>query len=83
MEDSLTVQLTPAAMLLIPMVAGIVQILKRIKAVEKIKGWLPFVSMGIALGLGYLQQVDNPVMTALIVGLVASGGYDAIKNRIT
>jgi len=80
MEEQFTVTLTPAMVAMVPVVGAIIQILKRIEAIQKIKEWLPFFSIGIALGLGYLTQIEDPVVASVIIGLAASGGYDLVKN---
>jgi len=82
MENQFTVTLTPSMMALVPVVGAIVQILKRIEAIQKVSEWLPFFSVGIALGLGYLTNLDNPVMSSVVIGLVASGGYDLLKSPV-
>ena len=78
--ENFTVELTPAMMALIPAVAAILQILKRVEAVQKIKNWLPLMSVGVALGLGYLTNLPNVVPSSLVIGLVASGSYDLFKG---
>jgi hypothetical protein len=75
-----TIQLTPAALALVPIVAAILQVLKRIEVIAKLSQWLPFVSMGIALGLGYLTNIPDPIVPSILIGLLASGSYDAVKS---
>ena len=78
MEDY-TITITPAMAALVPVVAAILQVLKRMEAVHKMTEWLPFFSVGIALGLSYLTRVPDPVLSSVVIGLVASGGYDLLK----
>jgi len=77
--EEYTIQLTPAMLTLVPVVAALLQFAKRLEAVQKIKEWLPMVSIGIALGLAYLTKMPDPIMGAVVIGLVASGGYDLLK----
>jgi len=79
--EQVVIELTPEMLALVPVVAAIIQVLKKIPAIAKIKGWLPFVSVGISLGLGYIAQVPDPVLSAVIIGLVAVGGYEIVKGR--
>lgn len=74
------VNLTPEMLALIPVVAALLQVLKNIKAVQNIKEWLPYVSVGLALGLGYLTKMENPIIPSIVIGLMASGGYDLVKG---
>ena len=77
--EELTITLTPAMITLVPIVGAILQVLKRIEAIQKIKEWMPFLSVGIALGLGFLTKMPDPILPSVIIGLVASGGYDLLK----
>ena len=78
--ETLNIELTPAMLALVPVVAAILQVIKRVEVMQKLKAWLPFVSIGIALGLGYLTKMSNPILPSIIIGLVASGGYDLLKS---
>jgi hypothetical protein len=80
MENQLTVNLTPDMLALVPVVAMILQLLKRFPAIDQIKEWLPFVSIGVSMALCFGTQTTNPVVASVIIGLVASGGYDALKT---
>ena len=77
--ESLTVNLTPEMLALVPVVAAILQLLKRVEAIEKVKEWLPFASIAIAYGVAYLTKMPEPILPAVIIGLVASGGYDLLR----
>ncbi len=78
--DELVIQLTPQMLLLIPIVAAIVQVVKQLKAIEKYTKWLPFVAIGVAYGLAMATNVADPILPSVIIGLAASGGYDAVKQ---
>lgn len=73
------IDLTPEMLALVPIVATVLQLAKRIEAIAKLKQWYPFLSIGIALGLGYLTGMEEPIAPSIIIGLVASGGYDLLK----
>ena len=74
------VNLTPEMLVLVPVVAALLQVLKNIEAIQAIKEWLPYVAVGIALGLGYLTKMENPILPSILIGLMASGGYDLVKG---
>ena len=78
--ENLTISLTPEMLALVPVVALILEVAKKIKAVEKLKEWMPFISVGIAYGLSCLTGIENPVLPSILIGLVASGSYDLVKG---
>ena len=77
----------PTSMLaLIPIVALIVQNLKKMSAMGTLKEYLPVISVAIAVSLAYLTsgQLENwsdPILPAIAIGLMASGGYDVLKGK--
>jgi len=84
------VELTPEMLFLVPIVAALIQVLKDkvlvIKYIpdrisESVKGVLPYISIAFALGLLYYQQVPQPLLPAIIVGLTACGGFDLLKGK--
>lgn len=79
----LEIELTSEMLALVPIVAAILQVAKRIKAVENLKEWFPFLSVAVAYGLCYFSGVTQPVMPSIVIGLVASGGYDLVKGKMT
>ena len=81
MEDTLTISLTPAMLALVPVVATILQVLKKVEVVQKFKEWLPFASIGLSLALCYLTKMPNPMLPSIVIGLVASGGYDLLRSK--
>jgi len=80
MED-FTIQLTPQMMALVPVVALFLQVLKKIEVIQAIKAWFPFASIAIAFGLCYSIGAENPVLSSIVIGLVASGSYDLLKGK--
>jgi len=79
MED-LTITLTPAMLALVPVVAAILQMLKKLEPIQKIKSYLPFISVGVACGLCFFAKIQEPIMASIIIGLVASGGFDMLRG---
>lgn len=77
--DTFTINLSAEMLTLVPIVAAILQLAKRIEAIAKLSQWFPFISVGIALGLGYLTKMTDPIYPSILIGLVASGGYDLLK----
>ena len=78
MED-FTLTLTPAMMAIVPVVAILTQFTKRLEFINKNKAWLPFLSIAIALGVGYATSIPDPIPASILIGLVSSGSYDAVK----
>jgi len=85
----LNVELSSAMLALVPVVAAIMQALKRVIAIQQIpqgvgffvKELLPFISMIIAFLLLRYQAVPEPLLPAIIIGLTACGGYDLLKGK--
>lgn len=79
METDLTFEMTPQILALIPIVAAILQVLKRIEPIQAVKQWLPFIAIGLAIGLAFMMKVPDPIMPGIVAGLMAGGAYDALK----
>lgn len=79
MDEQLTLTLTPAMLAIVPIVAMLLQLLKRVELIQKYKDWLPVISIGASILLTYLATIANPIMAGIIIGLVAAGGYDVFK----
>lgn len=86
--ENLSFELTPGMLALVPIVAGIIQMIKKFLAIPQIpvemspfiKELLPFVSIGITFGLMSYQQITDPLLPAIIIGLTAAGGFDLMKS---
>ena len=78
--NSLTSTLPPSALVLIPMVAALIQMLKWVPLIQKFKDYLPFASLGLGIILAHTSHMANPVMVGIIVGLAAIGSYETIKT---
>jgi hypothetical protein len=87
--ENLNIQLSPAMLALVPVVAAIIQVLKKFLAIKHIpnkitifiKELLPFASILIAFGLLNYQKVSEPLLPAIIIGLTACGGFDLLKQK--
>lgn len=77
--ENLTITLTPQMLYLVPIVGAILQVIKGLGVYEKIKKWTPFLAIGISLALGFLTKMNDPILPSIIIGLIASGGYDLLK----
>lgn len=77
--ESLNIDLTPELLALVPVVVALLQLAKSFQWFEALKQWAPFIAIGIAFGLAKASGVTEPIMPSIIVGLVASGGYDLFK----
>ena len=72
-------QLTPEMLALVPIVAGVLQALKKIPIIDKIKAYMPFLSMALGLGAVYALTGEPQVIPAVVMGLMASGLYSGVK----
>jgi len=79
--DNLSIELTPGMLALVPIVGALLQMLKKISYVERFKEWLPLVSMLISFGFLYYQNISDPLLPAVIIGLTACGGFDLMKSK--
>ena len=77
--DDLMIQLTPGMLALVPIVAAILQLVKRFEFMEKIKSYFPLIAIGLSLAICYATKMPDPIMPAVLIGLTASGGYDLLK----
>ncbi len=71
--------LSPAMLMFVPVVAAVLEVLKKIPLIERIKEWMPFLSMGLSLGVIYAQAGELQIMPAVVMGLMASGAYSSVK----
>lgn len=74
-------EITPAMLAFVPVVAAILQTIKKFPIPDKVKEFLPGFSMLIALGLLYASKVPDPILPSVIIGLMACGGYDFFKQK--
>lgn len=73
------IALSPEMVALVPVVAGVLQALKKIPVIDQIKAYMPFISMGLSFGIVYAQTSEIQVIPAVILGLTASGLYSGVK----
>lgn len=78
--ESLSFEVTPSMLILVPLVAALIQVIKRLPIIAKISDWLPLVSVAIATGLAMVNKMPNPIMAGVVIGLTAVGGYELIKK---
>jgi len=81
--DTLNVTLTPQMLTIIPALMMLIQMLKAIPAVEKIKPWMPLIAVGIAVGLAVILKMGTDpvtqIMSGVTMGLATAGGYDMAR----
>ena len=77
--ENLETMLTPQMLALVPLIVGILQVVKKIPIIQKIKDYLPFVSMGIAAAVLIATKQPDPILPSVIIGLLACGGFEAAK----
>ncbi len=73
------IQLAPEMLMLVPLVAALLEVMKRIPLVAQIKEWMPFLAIGASLGVIYAQTAELQFMPAVVMGLMASGAYSGVK----
>jgi len=81
--NELVTQMGPAATTLVALVAGLVQQLKRIPAVNKWQEMFPVyqvASYGLGIAGAFTLGLSNPIFAGVLVGLAANGAYDAVKK---
>jgi hypothetical protein len=79
--ENLSLELTPAMLVLVPMVAAVIQFIKKIPQLASYHEWLPLVSLALGVGAAYLQKLPDPIMAGIIIGLTASGAFDVLKGN--
>jgi len=77
--EELQISLTPEMLALVPVVAAIIQVLKKIPSISKIAAWMPFAAIGIAMLLAYGLNGEVDVLPSVVLGLTASGAYDLLR----
>lgn len=83
MEVDFTTEIGAEAMVLAAVIGVLVQQLKLIPYIVKLKTHFPvFVvcAMLMGIGLSYQQGIENPIIAGIMIGLMASGAYSAAKN---
>lgn len=77
-----TIELTPAMLGLVPVVAYFLQMFKGLPTPisSKLDPFMPIVSMLVGIGLSYLMSIDNPVLAGILIGMASSTGYDQFKK---
>jgi uncharacterized membrane protein len=63
-------------------VAVIMQFARQFAAVEQYKRFLPYAAIGLGVAAALIAGVAFPacIVTGITIGLMAAGGYDAIKS---
>ena len=79
--ENLSVEMTPAMLILVPVVAAIIQMVKNVPQVAKYREFLPLASLALGVGAAYLQNIPNPIVAGVIIGLTAAGSYDVLKGK--
>ena len=73
--NQLTITVTPQMTLLVAIVAYIIQQVKELPYIKKVKGYLPLISMALGVGLAFVWSLTNPIPTGIVIGFAASTGY--------
>jgi hypothetical protein len=82
---SFEVVLTPQMMALVPAIAIVLQILKGIPALDKVKPWFPLLALGVSVALAMVLKMGTDTASQLVagitMGLATSGGYDVARMQ--
>ena len=76
--ENLPFEVTPE--LLPVIILAVIQMLKRIPALQTIKQWYPVIGIGIAIAISFYMKFENPIMLGVIAGCIASKSYDVLKR---
>lgn len=71
------------AIAIVPIIIAICQAIK-IGMPERFHKWMPFISIGLGIGIGFLADHDsadlsNTILSGVMYGLSASGLYSGVK----
>lgn len=84
MDGQFTIELTPQMLSIIPILALVLQMIKGIAPLAKLKPWLPLLAVGLGIAMAVLMKMgtalDQQVVSGIVLGLATSGGYDAART---
>lgn len=75
-----TIELTPSMLAVVPLVAYVIEVMKTLPKADKIKPYLPIISMVVGVGGAYAFSIANPVVAGIMIGMAASTGYNGFKK---
>jgi len=83
MNETMTIELTPQMLAVIPILAMVLEMVKGIAPLAWLKPWMPFVAVGLSFGAAVLfgigSTLEQQVIAGVLMGLATSGGYDAVR----
>jgi hypothetical protein len=74
-----SVTLTPQMLVVVPVIGGLVQMVKQVPFIRKQAAWLPLVTVLLGVAVAFGLRFDDPVMAGLLMGLASGGGYDLLR----
>ena len=74
-----SVTLTPQMLVVVPIIGGLVQMLKQVPFIQKQTAWLPLLTVAVSIAVSFAMRFEDPVMAGLLIGLAAGGGYDLLR----
>jgi len=80
--EQLEVLLTPELLAMVPLVAFVLQMIKKLPVVAGYMEYAPLVSIGLGVASAYMMNVESPIIPGVIIGLLASGSYDVLKGQV-
>lgn len=76
-------ELSAEAMVLVGVIGVLVQQLKLVPIIVRLKAHFPvFIVAAMLLGVvaAYQQGITNPIIAGIMMGLMAGGAYSVVKN---
>jgi len=76
------VTLTPYMMACGGVIMGVIQIVKDAPIVNRIKSWLPFAPMVLAVIWAFADGWPKPILTGIVLGLNLTGVYKVVNAPV-
>lgn len=65
----------------VAVVGAFLQIIKDLPYSNYVKPWSPLISVGLGVLCVWQMGMEDPIMTGIMVGLSAVGGYEFLKKK--
>lgn len=63
------------------LVGALLQMAKAIPQAPKFTAWFPVLSVFLGIGIAFAAQIGDPIISGIMIGLSASGGYSFLKVK--
>jgi len=75
-----TIILTPEMLAQIPLIAMILQVLKKLPIYAKVQPYTPLIACGLGIAAAFATAIPNPLIAGILIGVTASAGYSQFKE---